>query len=261
MLQNSLDKKPAFQPAKKPLHYRWVSLLLVPAWVLFGFVSAAILTSLIVAGLRAVGVPLGAINESILNVVLSVIIYGVTLALVMFLPLVAKKPPVTLKLLGLERLPDWKDIGLAPAGFVIYFIVSALAMIVVGKLFPVIDLEQVQDVGFDSLSQRYEYVLAFFTLVVLAPIAEEILFRGYLYGKLRRAVPTWAAILVTSLVFGFVHLQWNVGIDVFILSIVLCCLREVTGSISAGILLHMLKNGVAFYFLFINPSLLNTLVR
>jgi len=36
-------------------------------------------------------------------------------------------------------------------------------------------------------------------------------------------------------------------------------LREVTGSIWAGTLLHMLKNGIAFYFLFVNPTLLNTI--
>ena len=37
----------------------------------------------------------------------------------------------------------------------------------------------------------------------------------------------------------------------FALSIVLCGLREITGTIHAGILLHMLKNGIAFYLLFV----------
>jgi hypothetical protein len=69
----------------------------------------------------------------------------------------------------------------------------------------------------------------------------------------------WAAIIITSLLFGAVHGQWNVAIDVFVLSLVLCSLREVTGNIWAGVLLHMLKNGLAFYLLFINPSLLHTI--
>jgi membrane protease YdiL (CAAX protease family) len=85
------------------------------------------------------------------------------------------------------------------------------------------------------------------------------LFRGYLLGKLRKYVPLWAAILVTSLLFGFVHGAWNVGIDVFALSIVLCLLRVWTKTLWAPILLHMLKNAVAFYLLFINPLLLGTL--
>ena len=60
-----------------------------------------------------------------------------------------------------------------------------------------------------------------------------------------------AAVLITSLVFGVMHFQWNVGVNVFALSVVLCVMREVTGTIYAGILLHMLKNGVAFYLLYV----------
>ena len=47
------------------------------------------------------------------------------------------------------------------------------------------------------------------------------------------------------------HGQWNVGINVFAMSIVLCVMREITGSIYSGILLHMLKNMLAFYLLYI----------
>lgn len=57
--------------------------------------------------------------------------------------------------------------------------------------------------------------------------------------------------LLTSLLFGIVHLQWNVGVTVFALSVVLCAMREITGTTYAGILTHMIKNGVAFYMLFI----------
>ena len=118
-----------------------------------------------------------------------------------------------------------------------------------------------EDVGFRQLNQRYEYILAFTTLIIIAPIAEEILFRGYLYGKLKKFVPIWVAILVTSALFGSIHGAWNLAIDTFALSIVLCLLRESTGNIWASILLHMAKNGIAFYILFINPTLFTTLGR
>jgi membrane protease YdiL (CAAX protease family) len=54
-------------------------------------------------------------------------------------------------------------------------------------------------------------------------------------------------------------LQWNVAADTFALSLVLCTLRQITGNIWAGVLLHMIKNGIAYYFLFINPDLFRTL--
>ena len=57
--------------------------------------------------------------------------------------------------------------------------------------------------------------------------------------------------LLVSVLFGLVHMQWNVGINVFAMSVVMCALREITGTIYAGILLHMLKNGVAFYLLYV----------
>lgn len=254
MLQNFLNKS-----ATAPITYKWSTLLLVPLWVLGGFAISAIMTKLLVELLVMIGVPLVSINQAIFSLVVSVVVYGMTLGVVMGLPYLIKKQSITLSLLGLTRLPSWKDIGLAPLGFIIYFIATTVVMIAVSKLIPSLNLDQAQNVGFDKLTEHYQYVLAFLTLVVIAPIAEEVLFRGYLYGKLRGAAPMWVAILATSLLFGFVHFQWNVGIDVFILSIVLCSLREVTGSIHAGILLHMMKNGIAFYFLFINPTLLTTL--
>ena len=109
------------------------------------------------------------------------------------------------------------------------------------------------------LAPGFDRILAFLTLVVIAPIAEEIIFRGWLYGKLReklngRLSEMWGIILsafITSLLVGLVHLQWNVGVNVFALSIVLCAMREITGTIYAGMLTHMLKNGLAFYLIYV----------
>jgi membrane protease YdiL (CAAX protease family) len=126
-------------------------------------------------------------------------------------------------------------------------------------VFPQVDLQQSQEIGFQNLSGYSQYLLAFITLVIVAPIAEEVLFRGYLYGKLRKHAPIWLGALITSALFAVAHGQWNVAVDTFALSLVMCSLREITGSIWAGTLLHMMKNGLAFYFLFINPSVLSTL--
>ena len=93
--------------------------------------------------------------------------------------------------------------------------------------------------------------MAFISLVVIAPIAEEIIFRGWLYGKLRARLSLIPAVLLTSILFGAVHGQWNVGVNVFVMSIVMCLQREITGTVYSGIILHMLKNGIAFYLLYI----------
>jgi len=90
---------------------------------------------------------------------------------------------------------------------------------------------------------------------VIAPFAEEVLFRGYLYGKIKHYAPVWLAIILSSVLFGVAHGAWNVGVDTFALGIILCLLREITGSLWASIFVHMAKNGLAYYLLFINPVL------
>ncbi len=81
-------------------------------------------------------------------------------------------------------------------------------------------------------------------------MVEEIRFRGWLYGKLRVRMSALPAILITSVLFGIMHGQMNVGVVVFAMSVAMCISRVLTGTIWAGILIHMIKNGIAFYFLF-----------
>lgn len=167
-----------------------------------------------------------------------------------------KKRPTTREELGLQRLPQWMDFVWSPLGMFVYLVLTTIVTAIATQALTFVDYSQTQETGFAEIATRPEYILAFLSLVIVAPIAEEVLFRGYLLGKLRKYAPLWLSILITSVLFAVVHFQWNVGIDVFVLSIVLCLLRVYTGSLWAPILLHMIKNGVAFYFLFINPSLL-----
>lgn len=133
---------------------------------------------------------------------------------------------------------------------------SAVAMMVLYSLnLSGIDLQEKQNVGFNELSSSVDYMLAFITLVVLAPVFEEAMFRGFLFGQLRKRHGFWVSAIVTSLAFAVVHFQFNVGVDVLILSLFLCYLRERFQSIWPSIMLHALKNGIAYTLLFILPLL------
>ena len=189
----------------------------------------------------------------VFETLLATSVYLLAFCIVFGVPYLVKRSRTSLSTLGLSRLISWTDIGLAPLGFIAYAVLSTLVVALASFVLPGFAPDQVQDIGFKALTDRTGYILAFTTLVVIAPIAEETLFRGYLYGKLRGQVPIWAAMIVTSILFGAVHGQWNVALDTFVLSMVMCSLREITGSIWAGILLHMLKNLIAFYLLFISP--------
>ena len=185
--------------------------------------------------------------------VFSVISYVLALVIIIFLPPIVFKKKITKpsrKSLGLSGLPTWTDIGLAPVGYVVS-IILATGLTWVFKFLPWFNANEAQELGYSSYMVGFERGLAFVMLAIIAPIAEELIFRGWLYGKLRIKIPKWVAILITSLLFGLVHLQWNVGVTVFCMSVVMCVLREITGTIYAGMLVHMLSNGVAFFLVYV----------
>jgi membrane protease YdiL (CAAX protease family) len=168
-------------------------------------------------------------------------------------------------LLWEQRLP-WRTLGLVRpkvinlvhglAGYAAYLPIYFGVAILVQLIAPGVDNGKSQDVGFGTDLGLSGLAMAFITLVVLAPIGEEILFRGYMYGALKERTQKWMAAIVTSLVFGAAHLQfgdllWMAALDTFILSLALIYLREKTNSLWPSILLHMIKNFVAFMAIFV----------
>ena len=186
-----------------------------------------------------------------LQTILSAVVYVIDLIITIGVPsiLFCEKP--TRDSLGLRGIFTWTDIGMGVIGFILSMIGALIVTALAASIFPWIDMEQAQEVGYDNISGFLDMMMAFLALVVIAPVAEEIVFRGWLYGKLRRH--TWAvpAILLTSVAFGVAHGQWNVGITVGVMSVFMCLIREMTGTVYGGMIVHMLKNGLAFYMLFI----------
>lgn len=240
---------------KEKKSYNWRMLIIFPAWVTVAFVASNLLVAGLFILLDWLHIPVDSlVRPAVLQTAIATLIYILTIGIAIAGPyLLNKKFTTSLEDLGLTCLVSWTDIALAPVTFIIYTVVVGIVLAAVVSTVPGFPADQAQDTGFKALGSRTDNLLAFVTLVVLAPIAEETLFRGYLYGKLKKYVPAVVAALATSLLFGIAHFQWNVGIDVFVLSLFLCGLRSLTGSIWAGVLVHMIKNGIAYYLLFISP--------
>lgn len=210
-----------------------------------------------------------------------------------------------LKNVGLKK-PRWSDLAYALTGFGIYFLIYVTLFITARQLFPHVNFEQKQDIGFENITGGLGLFLTFLSLVIFPPIAEEIFCRGFLYTGLREkwprykasmvalvlaifslmtyaafrnALPVIAAIdiaavlailtnrkhpkltaaVITSIIFASAHLEfgsgapllWAAALDTFTLSLVLIYLRQSRDSLMPAIMLHMLKNSVAFMILFI----------
>jgi len=221
-----------------------------PAWVMFCMFGIA--TAVVITIFKLFPSLADASETTIGQLVGNVVIYALAVFFVLLPLLVRKRSGELKKLLGLDKALALQSVGWAIAAFAIYFWATILVSLLVA-LIPGFDSEQPQQIGFEGVTTVVEYIMAFIGLVILPPIFEEILFRGYLFGRIRRYIGFFGTALVTSITFGLVHGQWNVGVDTFVLSLFLCFLREYTGSLWAPMLLHGLKNGLAYFFLFIGP--------
>ena len=187
--------------------YKWWLLLVLPAWVYAAFIAVQYAVGLLAGLLNSIGVPLSSLNVVIFNAAASFIIYILTLLVVILVPLYVMKHKTTLRLLGVDDWPTFLEILISPLAYVAYFLVTSVLVAIAVALFS-LDMTQTQTLPFSQamLGTQWQFLLAFITMVVLAPIAEELLFRGYLYGKLRKSFSVWLSVLVTSLAFGLAHL-------------------------------------------------------
>lgn len=226
-------------------------------WLVFSFLLANFLiVPLLVWALAATGLPvIQLISDRNLPTLLIVnflyVPITIALAYIAFRPHLRKLNISTKKLVGLARAPRASDFAVAVPAYVVYFVLALAAFVAISLLLPQSTLDQAQDLGINAPSTLSEYVLTFIMLVVLPPIFEEILLRGYVFGTLRMAIAPFASALITSTLFGLAHGQVNLFIDTFMLSLVLCYVRERTGSIWACMIIHAIKNGIAFVALYI----------
>ncbi|HVW23663.1 MAG TPA: type II CAAX endopeptidase family protein [Candidatus Saccharimonadales bacterium] len=258
-LYNPVDEQPA--PS--------ASIARVPWSPLFGavFVVGVFYISQIVAGLLITIYPEAKMwsaartNDWLTNSVVAQFLYilmaeAFTIEAVYYY--VVKRCHAKLSIIGLRK-PRWGDIIYALAAVIPYYALYLLMVGVVSHFVPGFDVNEKQQIGFDNVYGGAQLTMTFISLVVLPPIAEEIMVRGFLYSSLRKGMSLVPAALLTSLIFAAAHLAeggaagplYIAALDTFVLSLVLIYLREKTGGLWASIYLHAIKNGVAFIALFI----------
>lgn len=96
----------------------------------------------------------------------------------------------------------------------------------------------------------------FIMAVIVAPIAEEIVFRGYFYGVIRRYGGRFPALLTSSLLFAAIHVHLPSMLGLGILAIILCLLYERTGSLWAPITMHACFNASTIAALIFFPEVM-----
>jgi membrane protease YdiL (CAAX protease family) len=96
-------------------------------------------------------------------------------------------------------------------------------------------------------------ILVGLLIILAAPISEEIFFRGFVFGGLRRSLPLALAALISGAIFGAFHYTGPHSLTVLpqlaALGVILAWVYERSGSIYPTIALHVLNNALAFALL------------
>jgi membrane protease YdiL (CAAX protease family) len=95
--------------------------------------------------------------------------------------------------------------------------------------------------------------LAVVLVTLIAPFAEETLFRGFLFGWLRGRAPLWMAVVVSAALFAASHVQPVLLLPTFVLGCLLALVYQRSGSLVPGMIVHGVFNAVGIAGIFLLP--------
>jgi len=154
---------------------------------------------------------------------------------------------------------SWRDVGLRPfnvsrgLGLGCIFLLFAFAFNFIWSLFlSLFELRAQPDMlplfgkGIAGL------LLAILAGGVVAPIAEEIFFRGYLFAGLYKLLGLRRAAVLSAALFALAHILPTSWPPIFVLGLLFALLYEQTGSIWPGVIVHAAMNTLAFLFAYLS---------
>lgn len=160
--------------------------------------------------------------------------------------LILKKYQVNWQMVGIRKFNVWRAALLIAIVFVAFLGLAYAALIITKLLVPSFNPNQAQVNEFTQAVTGNARIVSFLALVVIPPVIEELLFRGFMFPAFAGKFGILLGALFSSLLFGFAHLQANVGVYTVVLGLLLCYMYKRTNSIIPGMLLHMLNNYVAY---------------
>ncbi len=156
---------------------------------------------------------------------------------------------------GFWQSIHWNWPGPRALGFLVSGMVFALGVDFVSRYLPIPKSLPI-DNYFSELTGAY--LMSAFG-VTLAPLLEELFFRGMLYPVMRRTVGVVTAVLFTATTFAFIHgaqlgYAWAPLLSILVVGVVFTAVREKTESVAASFLMHCGYNLALFGMLWIGSD-------
>lgn len=230
-----------------------------PAWTIstaLGVITLTILTPLVIwlsiyglvkIGVLSLSVAKILLGDSTLAVLVRIITsFAIELSLLYW---VKRRYRLKLADFGFRKFNIIQAILVIIAMFMIFIGLVFVSYLLITVLLPQINLDETQKSGFELGRHGAGLVGSFIVTVVVAPIVEEVYFRGFLLPAFSSKWGDLIGIVLSSAIFGVLHMQVNVGIYTFILGVLLCLMYIRFRSIGPGIMLHVANNALAFFVL------------
>ena len=96
-----------------------------------------------------------------------------------------------------------------------------------------------------------QQLLSILNVIVMAPLAEEIVCRGAVYGGIRRKLGVVPSVILGGIVFGLIHFNGWISLVMMFMGMVMCVVYEKTGSLIYTIILHMINNAVSMFSMYL----------
>ena len=141
----------------------------------------------------------------------------------------------------LSRVLSIRKIKISTFFGVIAFTLAASPLITLTNLVSQLFVDNTVSANSEQFLSLPPFLLLFF-VGILAPVCEEIVFRGAIFGGMKNDGNVFKAIMASGLLFGLLHMNINQASYALVIGILLGFLVEATGSIFSSIIFHVLVN-------------------
>ncbi|MDN3454063.1 MULTISPECIES: CPBP family intramembrane glutamic endopeptidase [unclassified Psychrobacter] len=177
------------------------------------------------------------------------ILIGCVLLLALSVLIIRLKRGMLRQYLALK--PFSVSVGMRVLGLLLVFMIASQALTYMLDMTPLVFVDPL----YQSVSSVW---LLVFAIVVVAPIYEEVVFRGILWSAITEqfTAPSYSenhgaivASMVTSLIFAVIHVQYGIYeiSTIVVLALIFCYARIKSGSLLLPIVLHIVNNGAAMW--------------
>ena len=188
------------------------------------------------------------INSSILD----------TLSVIFILYFTVGQYKEKLTSLGISFKNFFRNVAYGIAGYIaavpafIFVLLITLIVINITKYVP--ERQAVVELFMKEKNAPFLIYTSFFASVI-GPIIEELFFRGFMYGALKKYTGIFWATMITATVFASLHANLAGFLPIMVLGILLAYLYEKTGTLVSSITVHIIHNFSMVYFVFLIKQL------